>query len=238
MKSLIFAQGLGRRSHFNQLILAASLTALWAASPAQADVARIKGNPNALILDGARVSDDMETFYLSGQLASPVDPKKPMAEVKSVEEMGDSKTQTISVLGKIKTLLEAQGYKMSDLIKLTLFVAADPKTGKMDFAGVNDGFKQFFGTAENPNTVARSTFQVAALVGPYYLIEIEAIAAKKKTNALSDAIIERFKMPLERQGETESIEPAKDETTPGFRPAERRKRPSLVDNANGDRRRG
>lgn len=238
MKSLISAQGARRRFPFNRLILAAFIGAAWSAAPAQADVNRIKGNPNALILDGVRISDDMETFYLSGQLASPVDPKKPMAEIKSVEDMGDSKAQTVSVLGKIKTLLEAQGYKMSDLIKLTLFVAADPKTGKMDFAGVNEGFKQFFGTAENPNTVARSTFQVAALVGPYYLIEIEAIAAKKKNSALSDAIIERFKVPLERQGETEAIEPAKDETTPGFRPAERRRRPSLVDNANGHSRRG
>jgi enamine deaminase RidA (YjgF/YER057c/UK114 family) len=151
-----------------------------AATPAQAQVNRIKGNPNALILDGVRVGDDVETFYLSGQLPSPVDPAKPMTEVKSIEEMGDSKAQTISTLNKIKALLEAQGYKMSDLVKLSLFVAADPKTGKMDFAGVNEGFKQFFGTAENPNTVARSTFQVAALVGPYFLIEIEAIAVKKK----------------------------------------------------------
>lgn len=157
-----------------------------AASPASAEVNRIKGNPNALILDGVRIGGDMETFYLSGQLPGPIDPKKTMADVKSIEDMGDSKTQTISTLNKIKALLTAQGYAMSDLVKLSLFVAADPKTGKMDFAGVNEGFRQFFGTAENPNTVARSTFQVAALVGPYYLIEIEAIAVKKKTDARAD----------------------------------------------------
>jgi len=92
--------------------------------------------------------------------------------------MGDTKAQTISVLGKIQRLLEAQGYTLADTVKLTLFIAADPRTGKMDFAGAQEGFKAFFGTAQNPNTVARSTFQVAALVGPYYLIEIEAIAAK------------------------------------------------------------
>jgi enamine deaminase RidA (YjgF/YER057c/UK114 family) len=38
----------------------------------------------------------------------------------------------------------------------------------------------FFKTADNPSTVARSTFQVAALVAPQFLIEIEAIAAKKR----------------------------------------------------------
>jgi 2-iminobutanoate/2-iminopropanoate deaminase len=151
-----------------------------AAVPAQADVTRIKSDPNARILDGVLVSGDMETFFLSGQLPSPVDPKKPMTEVKSIEDMGDTKAQTISTLQKIKTLLERQGYKMSDVVKMQLFIAADPRTGKMDFAGANAGFGQFFGTAENPNTVARSTFQVAALVGPYFLIEIEAVAVKPK----------------------------------------------------------
>ena len=70
--------------------------------------------------------------------------------MKSIEDLGDTKTQTISVLAKIKTLLESRGYKMSDLIKLTLFVAADPKLGHMDFAGANEGFKQFFKTSRKP----------------------------------------------------------------------------------------
>ena len=147
---------------------------------AQAQVIKLKSNPQALILDGAEVKAGTDVFFISGQLASPVDPAKPMTEVKSIEDLGDTKTQTISILTKMKALLEKQGYTMADLVKLTLFVAADPKLGKLDFAGANEGFKQFFGTAENPTTVARSTFQVAALVGPYYLIEIEGIAAKKK----------------------------------------------------------
>jgi len=170
----------GQVSSLLKPLTAAVGALILAAAPAQADIVRLKSNPNAFILDGVRVNGDMETFYLSGQLPSPVDPKKAMSEVKSIEDMGDSKAQTISTLTKIKALLETQGYKMSDLVKLTLFVAADPRTGKMDFAGVNAGFSQFFSTAENPNTVARSTFQVAALVGPYFLIEIEATAVKKK----------------------------------------------------------
>lgn len=146
---------------------------------AQAQVTRIKSNPQALILDAAKVSGDSELIFISGQLASPVDPAKPMTEVKSVEDMGDTKAQTISALGKIRQILEAQGYKLSDTVKLSLFLAPDPRTGKMDFAGANEGFKAFFGTPETPVTVARSTFQVAALVGPHFLIEIEAIAAKR-----------------------------------------------------------
>ncbi|MEJ5976449.1 Rid family hydrolase [Novosphingobium sp. PS1R-30] len=164
-------------------LLSAAIPTLVAAAllpaAAQAQVTRIKSNPQAVILDAAKVSGDSELIFVSGQLASPVDPAKPMAEVKTLEEMGDTKTQTISALGKIRQILESQGYKLSDTVKLSLFVAPDPRTGKMDFAGANEGFKAFFGTPETPVTVARSTFQVAALVGPHYLIEIEAIAAKR-----------------------------------------------------------
>ena len=119
-------------------------------------------------------------LYLSGQLAAPIDPasKTPPAQL-TTADFGDTKTQTISVFSKIKAILAAQGYAMSDIIKLTVFVAGDPKLGgKMDFAGMNDAFKMYFGTAENPNTVARSTVQVAALAGPAFLVEIEATAAK------------------------------------------------------------
>lgn len=156
-------------------ISGAGLSAALLAQPAAAQITRIKTSPTAIILDGAKVAAGSELYYLSGQLASPIDP----AKATTVDDFGDTKTQTISVLNKIKAQLEANGYSMKDVFKLTLFVAADPKTGKMDFAGANAGFKEFFGTAENPDTVARSTFQVANLVAPQYLIEIEAIAAKK-----------------------------------------------------------
>lgn len=162
--------------------IALAAIALTAALPtgAQAQVTRVQSNPQALILDGADVKAGTDLFYLSGQLASPVDPAKTFAEVKSIDDLGDTRTQTISTLNRIKKILEGRGYAMSDIIKLTLFVVADPKLGKMDFAGANEGFKQFFKTAENPNTVARSTFQVVALAGPYFLIEIEAVAARKR----------------------------------------------------------
>ena len=164
---------------FSSALAAAAAVAAIIPASADAQVVRLKRNPSALILDAARVNAGTDMVFVSGQLASPVDPAKPMSEVKSVEDMGDTKAQTISALAKVKDILATQGFAMSDVIKLTLFVAADPRTGKMDFVGANEGFKAFFGTPENPSTVARSTFQVAALVGPYYLIEVEAIAAKK-----------------------------------------------------------
>lgn len=162
------------------LTTAAALAALALSGAASAQVTKLKSNPAALILDAADVKAGTDMIFVSGQLPAPLDPAKPMSEIKSIEDYGDSKTQTISVLGKIRKILESRGYSMADVVKMTLFIAADPKLGKIDFAGVNEGFKQFFGTSENPSTTARSAFQVANLVGPYFLIEIEAIAAKKK----------------------------------------------------------
>ncbi|WP_375428575.1 Rid family hydrolase [uncultured Sphingomonas sp.] len=144
-------------------------------------VTRHANTPPGMILQGVTVRPGATTLYLSGQLAAPLDPAappKPPAQM-TIADFGDTKTQTVSVLGKIKTILAARGYAMADVIKLTVFVAGDPKLGgRMDFAGMNDGFKQFFGTADNPSTVARSTVQVAALVSPAFLVEIEATAAK------------------------------------------------------------
>lgn len=150
------------------------------ASPAMAQsatqaIVRHTNPPPAIILGGVTIPPGAEIVMLSGQLASPIDP----AKTDSIEAYGDTKTQTVSTFIKIKTALEKLGYSMSDVIKLTVFVTGDPKLGgKMDFAGFNAGYKEFFGTPENPNLVARSTVQVAGLAGPNFLIEIEAIAAK------------------------------------------------------------
>jgi 2-iminobutanoate/2-iminopropanoate deaminase len=157
-----------------------TLPAVAMAADGKAAIVRHANTPPGLILQGVTVPAGAKMLYLSGQLAAPIDPasKTPPAQL-TIADFGDTKTQTISVLTKIKSILAAQGYAMSDIIKLTVFVAGDPKLGgKMDFAGMNDAFKMYFGTAENPNTVARSTVQVAALAGPAFLVEIEATAAK------------------------------------------------------------
>jgi len=116
---------------FRKLLISAASTALLAttfAAPAQAQITRIKSaNPNAVILDGAKVAPGSELYYLSGQLASPIDPSKAMSP--NPDDFGDTKTQTISTLKKIKAQLEANGYSLSDVFKLTLFIAPDPMLG-------------------------------------------------------------------------------------------------------------
>ena len=115
-----------------------------------------------------------DTFYLSGQLADPATPASGGAPA----VYGDTRTQAASVFAKIKAALQAQGLDMKDVVKLTVFLGPDPRTGKLDFEGMQSQYKLYFGTAEQPNKPARSAFQVAALAAPWALLEIEAIAVR------------------------------------------------------------
>ena len=122
------------------------------------------------------VSSGTDLVFLSGALAPVIDPSAPKG---SEASYGDTATQTTGALEKLKETLGRMGLGMGNVVKMTVFLAGDPnKGGKMDFDGVNAGFGQFFNTPENPTTVARSAFQVAALAGPAFLVEIEVIAAK------------------------------------------------------------
>jgi enamine deaminase RidA (YjgF/YER057c/UK114 family) len=145
-------------------------------STAGAQVVRHPAPAPSILLDSVTVPANAETIYLSGQVAAPVDPAR--AGSADLADYGDTRAQTVSVLKKIETVLAARGLTMGDVVKLTVYLVADPKTGRMDFAGMNAGFRQFFLTSANPVTVARSTVQVAALVSPAYLVEIEATAAR------------------------------------------------------------
>lgn len=134
-------------------------------------------NPDIPIAAAVVVPAGYDTIYVSGQLPKVA---KPDAAKGSTEMYGDTKTQTISALQQISDILEAQHLSMADVVKVTVFLAGDPANGgKMDFAAMNSGFVQFFGSKQQPLKPARSTVQVAALVAPGALVEIEAIAVRK-----------------------------------------------------------
>ncbi len=90
------------------------------------------------------------------------------------------KTQTVGVLKSIEATLKDLGLTMGDVVKMQVFLVGDPKMdGKMDFAGFMKGYTQFFGTQAQPNLPARSAMQVAGLVNPGWLVEIEVTAVRK-----------------------------------------------------------
>jgi enamine deaminase RidA (YjgF/YER057c/UK114 family) len=63
-----------------------------------------------------------DTYYLSGQLASPI---APADEAKGTPaEYGDTKTQAASVFAKIQKALQDQGLDMKDVVKMTVFLGA------------------------------------------------------------------------------------------------------------------
>jgi enamine deaminase RidA (YjgF/YER057c/UK114 family) len=108
------------------------------------------------------------TLYLSG-MPDP-DFSKPPAK--------DTRAQTIGAIQAIQKALAAQKLALGDVVMMHVYLAADPTTGKMDFAGFMGGYTQFFGTKDQPNKPARSAMQVAALAAPGMLVEIEVIAVK------------------------------------------------------------
>ena len=119
-----------------------------------------------------------DTFYLSGQLASPVTPAD--TEKGAPADYGDTKAQAASVFAKIQAALKEQGLDMKDVVKMTVFLGPDPKTGKLDFAGMQSEYVKYFGTKDQPNKPARSAVQVAALAAPWALLEVEVIAVRSK----------------------------------------------------------
>lgn len=135
-------------------------------------IERTVNSPTATISSSASLPANSRIFFISGTTPSPPDPAKP-------DDLGDTRQQTLSVLTKIKTQLESMGLGMGDVVKMTVFLVGVPeKEGRMDSAAMNEVFRTFFGTAEQPNRPTRSTIQVAALGRPTMYVEIEAIAAK------------------------------------------------------------
>ena len=157
-------------------VMAAALLAVACGVQAQVVVKHLQPNEKSPIANGVWAGD---TLYLSGQLASPVTPADEAKGTAAV--YGDTKTQAMSALNKIQALLKEQGLDMKDVVKMSVFLAGDPEKGnKLDFAGLQAAYTQFFGTKDQPNKPARSAMQIAALVAPGTLLEIEAIAVKSK----------------------------------------------------------
>ena len=142
---------------------------------AQTTVKRF-GSDKSIIASAIWVGD---TLYVSGQLPAPT-PGDPAKGLKPTIE-GDTKAQTLSTLNVIQGILKEQGLGMGDIVQMRVYLIGDPaQGGKLDFGGMNDAYKQFFGTKEQPNKPVRATIQAAALVVPNALVEIEVVAVRSK----------------------------------------------------------
>lgn len=159
------------------IALAAGVAALaGAASVAQAQEIVRGGDPKSPIASVVTVPAGYDTIYVSGMTPPVIDEK-----ATGVAKFGDTKTQTLGVIGRIEAALKSQGATLADVVMMRVLLVGDPaKGGKMDFMGMMEGYKTYFGTEAQPNKPARITSQITALVQDGMLVEIEAQAARKK----------------------------------------------------------
>ena len=157
-------------------LLPAIFGVLVCALPAPAAPTRITmpAESKSSIAAGVGLPAGRALFWTSGTVAAPLN-----KEGKTVHErFGDTYTQGVSALKNIARTLIEQGLSLKDVVYLRVYVAPDgEKDGKPDFAGWFKAYGEFFDTEKNPVKAARSTVGVSALVGPDWLIQIEAFAA-------------------------------------------------------------
>jgi enamine deaminase RidA (YjgF/YER057c/UK114 family) len=141
---------------------------------ARAEVTRYPiPNSTFPIAQVVQVTGNATTCYVSGQVPPVInkdaDPASPLA-------YGDTKTQTVGVLSRVRGILEGLGLSMADVVKMQVFLVHST-AAPMDFKAFMEGYTQFFGGSQ-PNLPARSVVGVAALANPGFLLEIEVIAVK------------------------------------------------------------
>jgi len=138
------------------------------------------GAPKRVGADASPISTSVSVpagsrlVYISGTVPDVVDPNAPEG---TPARYGNTEAQTRSVLKKVEAALAAQGMGLGDVVMMRVFLVA-PAGQRMDFAGMMKAYREYFGTPAQPNKPARSTMQVAGLVDPGWLVEIEVTAAK------------------------------------------------------------
>ncbi len=164
-----------RYGFWRGLVVSCAL-ALAAATAQAADVVRYSNGTNFPIARAVEVPAGKTILFHSGMTPAPADAK---AAPGSPEYWGDTKTQALSAFGRIKDSLDQLKLGFGDVVAMTVYLVGDPaKGGRMDFDGFMAAYTQFFGTKEQPNLPARSTVQVAGLVQPGMMVEIEVQLAK------------------------------------------------------------
>jgi enamine deaminase RidA (YjgF/YER057c/UK114 family) len=155
------------------LIAGAAVFVMAGAAVAQSAPVRI-GPEQSPIATSVRVPAGSQIVYVSGTVPDPVAPDAPAG---SVDRYGDTAAQTRSILGKIEKVLAQQSMALGDVVMMRVFLVAPPGQPAMDFGGMMKAYSERFGTAAQPNKPARSTMEVAGLVDPGWLVEIEVTAA-------------------------------------------------------------
>ena len=112
-------------------------------------------------------------LYVSGNGPSAVN-----EDAEGVARYGSTEEQARSTFTKIKAAVEKAGWSMGDIIMVRVFLVADAEMGKMDFAGFNTAYREFFGTEEQPNKPVRAVVEISGLAVDGWLVEIDVRGAR------------------------------------------------------------
>ncbi|MCZ6522135.1 MAG: RidA family protein [Bacteroidetes bacterium] len=130
--------------------------------------------PDASILKGVEVPANKKLFFSSGLVTLPNDTTAPE---RTLERYGDTYTQSLGCLTRLKNTLGEAGLELKDVIYLGVFIAPDARNdNKIDFDAWFEAYGKKFNNPQNPVKTARTTLGVASLARPYLLVEVEAIA--------------------------------------------------------------
>jgi enamine deaminase RidA (YjgF/YER057c/UK114 family) len=113
-----------------------------------------------------------DTLYVSGWL----DP--------DVKNHADITSQTVGILEDIQKFLVSQKLTMGDVVMIRTYIGGDPtKDFRGDATLARAGFRQFFGTPDQPNKPASTTVHVVLPAAPRgVLVEIDVIAVRAKAS--------------------------------------------------------
>ena len=164
-------------------LLAIALLAGCTTAPRHSLEMRRLGPADSPIAASVEVPPGSALYYVSGTVPDVVDASAPPG---SVQRYGDTATQTRSVLRKIEAQLQQHGLGLGSVVMMRVFLVAPPGQPRMDFAGMMTAYREFFGTPAQPSRPARSTMQVAGLVDPGWLVEIEVTAAEPSMTLRGD----------------------------------------------------
>jgi len=101
-------------------------------------------------------------IYVSGQ--GPIDPETDKLVVSDIE------TQTAITLGNIQRILDAAGAKITDIVKVSMFLK-----DISDFPKMNRVYSEFFGDHKPARTTIESKFHQSEM-----LVEIDCVAYKPR----------------------------------------------------------
>ncbi len=131
--------------------------------------------PGLPIASSITVPAGAELIFIGGTLA---DVKEPGTAPGLAPRLGNTADQARSVLGKIQAELVAAGYTMGDIVKMEVYLVADPATdGQVDMLGLLSAYKTYF-NQDAGGLPTRTTVQVAGLPLPGALVQIAVTAAR------------------------------------------------------------